>query len=85
MADEPAPVLTVYSRKDCHLCHDMIEALRAAQRRYAFELAVVDIDSDAGLARRYGADVPVLVHEERVLTRHRLAEADLAAFFSARC
>jgi glutaredoxin len=67
--------LTVYSRKGCHLCEVMLAGLRTLQARYAFELRVVDIDTDATLYARYDEDVPVLVDGERELCRHRLDTA----------
>ncbi len=58
---QPLPtVLTVYARSYCHLCDDMIAALRELQGRFAFEINVVDVDSDAVLETRYGDLVPVL-------------------------
>jgi RNA binding exosome subunit len=56
-------VLTVYARTYCHLCDDMIAALRSLQGRFAFEISVVDVDSDAALEARYGERVPVLTAE----------------------
>jgi thioredoxin reductase (NADPH) len=53
----------------------MLAGLQALQARYAFELTVVDIDTDAALYIRYNEDVPVLVHGERELSRHRLDTA----------
>jgi hypothetical protein len=50
----------------------MIEALRVLQGFVHFEISVIDVDGDPDLARRYGDDVPVLVHGDRVLCRHRL-------------
>ncbi|MEO7728490.1 MAG: glutaredoxin family protein, partial [Burkholderiales bacterium] len=54
------PVLTVYSRAYCHLCDDMIEALRTLQADHSFELNVVDVDSEPALEASYGELVPVL-------------------------
>ena len=64
--------LTVYSRACCHLCDDMIAGLHALQARFAFELDVVDVDRDTRLEERFGDDVPVLMHGDRELCRHRL-------------
>jgi len=65
-----APRLTVYSREGCHLCEQMIEALREACASHPFD--VVDVDSDATLAARYGTSVPVLVADGREICRYRL-------------
>ena len=72
--DQPAPILTLYSRNYCHLCDEMIAGLRRLQARFTFELAVVDIDTDEALEARYGEDVPVLAHGGRELCRHVLNE-----------
>ena len=71
MATERA-TLTVYSRKHCHLCDDMIAGLRGLQARFPFNLTVIDIDREATLEARYGEDVPVLVHGAKELCRHVL-------------
>lgn len=53
--------VTLYTRRDCHLCHDA----RAILERAAWELPItieeVDVDSDAALARAYGGEVPVIL------------------------
>ncbi|HEV7392048.1 MAG TPA: glutaredoxin family protein [Burkholderiales bacterium] len=74
-AERPSPLLTVYSRSYCHLCDDLISGLRKLQARSHFEIAIVDVDCDAALEERYGYDVPVLVHGDRELCRHRLNES----------
>jgi glutaredoxin len=72
--------LTVYSRNDCHLCEEMIAALQGIQGRFRFDLQIVDVDGDPGLARRYGRDVPVLAHGESELCRHTLDRAAVTEF-----
>ena len=72
--------LTVYSRHDCHLCETMIAGLQDIQGRFRFDLQIVDVDGDPGLARRYGEDVPVLAHGERELCRHFLDRAAVTEF-----
>jgi thiol-disulfide isomerase/thioredoxin len=52
---------TLYSRSWCHLCEDMLAALKALQadgRR--FEIDVVDVDADPALVERFDELVPVL-------------------------
>ncbi|PTR17394.1 glutaredoxin-like protein DUF836 [Nitrosospira sp. Nsp2] len=51
----------VYAREHCHLCENMIAALRQLQARLPFRLDVTDVDSDDDLRLRYGERVPVLV------------------------
>ena len=74
--------LTVYSRTYCHLCDEMISGLHALQARFHFDLAIVDVDADASLEDRYGENVPVLMHGERELCRHRLNAALISDYLA---
>jgi hypothetical protein len=53
--------LMVYAREHCHLCENMIAALRNLQAKLQFRFDVKDVDSDDELRLRYGERVPVLV------------------------
>jgi len=68
------PKLTLYYREGCHLCDDMLQALRGLQPCLGFELRVVDVDRDPDLQRRYDEWVPVLSHDEREICHYRLDE-----------
>lgn len=72
MADPQRPALTLYGRRWCHLCDDMLAGLRAMQPDLAFDLAVVDVDSQPALEAAYGERVPVLTHGDRELCHYRL-------------
>ena len=55
---------TLYSRSYCHLCEDMLVALRALVGD-AVTVDVIDVDADPDLVARYDELVPVLVgHRE---------------------
>ena len=58
----PAAIaFTLYSRSWCHLCEDMLAALRALEppgRR--FGIAVIDVDADPSQVARFDELVPVL-------------------------
>ncbi|OGA01891.1 MAG: hypothetical protein A3I00_07695 [Betaproteobacteria bacterium RIFCSPLOWO2_02_FULL_64_12] len=54
----------------------MLGALQVLHAELHFDLEVLDVDSDPALERLWGEDVPVLMHADRELARHRL-EADL--------
>ena len=75
-------ILTVYGRADCHLCDEMIEALREWQGLFQFEIAMVDVDSDPGLEQRHGERVPVLMHGGHELCHYRLEPAVVTAYLS---
>lgn len=66
------PKVMLLSRPECHLCDAAREVLQRIQRDVEFELAEVDVDSDPELARRYGADIPVVFVDNREAARHRV-------------
>lgn len=66
-----APALTLYGRKWCHLCDDMLAALEALRPAWNFSVTVVDVDSDPALEAKYDEIVPVLALGERELCRYR--------------
>ena len=70
-----APRLTLYSRHNCHLCHDMQEQLQAVLAGAPHELEVLDIDQVPALLFRYNELVPVLMHSDQELARYRLDAA----------
>ncbi len=73
----PQPELTLFYRAGCHLCDDMLQALRGLQPRLGFGLRVVDVDEDPGLQRRYDEWVPVLCYGEQEICHYRLDEGAL--------
>lgn len=50
----------LYSRKDCHLCHQTQADLDALRPAYLHNLVVVDIDESPALQRLYGLEIPVV-------------------------
>lgn len=82
MRTERLPTLTVYSRSYCHLCEEMIEALRNLQGLVRFDFVIVDIDADSELERRHGEKVPVLMHGEHELCHYRLEASVVTAYLT---
>jgi hypothetical protein len=72
MGDLPPLELTLYGRSWCHLCDDMLAALRALETGQPFLVSVVDVDSDSALEQRFGDKVPVLMHGDRELCHYHL-------------
>jgi thiol-disulfide isomerase/thioredoxin len=66
------PKLTVLSREYCHLCEELIGALKQFQARYAFEIEVIDVDQHPRLEEKWGDKVPVLLDGEREICRYYL-------------
>lgn len=55
--------VTLYSRKGCHLCEDVLQVLQGLQVEFPFSLSVVDIDTDPSLRVRFQYLVPVVDFE----------------------
>jgi hypothetical protein len=77
-----APHFILYSRSWCHLCEDMLAALRAhmAHAGLPYSVDVVDVDADPALVARYDELVPVLVAGGQELCHYFLDEAALRAW-----
>jgi hypothetical protein len=74
----PAAALTLLVRPECHLCHEMLEELRALGARIALPpLTSLDVDSDPELQRRYGLKIPVLLLDSIPVCSQRLDVAEL--------
>ena len=69
--------LTLYTRAGCHLCDAMKDVVDAIAREGPVTLHEVDITGDTGLERRFGAEIPVLAHGDRVVARVRTTRAAL--------
>ncbi|MBZ2198055.1 glutaredoxin family protein [Ruania sp. N2-46] len=58
--DGATPRVTLFSRRECHLCETARRAVRAVCEPDGVAWAEVDIDADPGLQERYGELVPVV-------------------------
>lgn len=77
--------ITVVHRQGCALCDEMLGDLERLGRTLELpSIEVVDVDSDAELARRYGLHVPVLLLDGTVVCRHRLDGVELARLLRQR-
>lgn len=57
----PPVTLTLYTRKDCHLCEDMHYQLQELQRDYRFEIDLRDVDAHPDWTLAYSDKVPLLL------------------------
>ena len=73
-------VVTVYSRKTCHLCDIAIENLESVKAELNFEIKKIDIDGDSELINKYGEEVPV-IHIDGI--HHDIFRVDLERFRSS--
>ena len=73
-------VVTVYSRKNCHLCDVAIESLETVKSKFNFEIEKIYIDGDAELTTKYGEEVPVIHIDGK---HHDIFRVDLERFRSS--
>jgi hypothetical protein len=52
--------LTLLSRSYCHLCDEMLAAVRPLAAAHGMEVVVIDVDADPQLEAAHGDRVPVL-------------------------
>ncbi|MBU3674730.1 MAG: glutaredoxin family protein [Solirubrobacteraceae bacterium] len=71
-----SPVVTVYSRRDCHLCDEALAALDSIDRE-GLVVEVVDIEGDDALLARYLERIPVIALDGVELYEFRLDVDDL--------
>ena len=72
--------VTMYSRRNCHLCEVAKEVVESARNEADFDFEVVFIDGDAGLEKEYGEEVPVTLINGK---RHDYFRVDRARFIEA--
>lgn len=69
--------ITLYSKPDCPLCDKAERLLRQLQRRFHYEMEVIDITQDEALFERYCFDIPVVVFDGVERFRGRMGEEEL--------
>ncbi len=66
--------VVVYSRRGCHLCDIVKEALTRAEGKADFVWREVDIDSDSQLRQKYNDEVPLVFIDGRKAFKYRMDE-----------
>ncbi len=72
--------LTVYLRRWCHLCDDLLAALEPLIAGQDVAVREIDIDEHEEYEDAYGEHIPVLCAGQRELCRHRLDEQAVRAY-----
>lgn len=57
----PKTVITIYTRKGCHLCEDAKQAILEFKKTWNFILEEIEIDQSDELTERYGLMIPVVM------------------------
>jgi glutaredoxin len=66
--------VTLYTKPDCCLCDEALEAIERVQRDVGFALERVDISVDPSLEARYGERIPVVVANGVEVFEYRVEE-----------
>ena len=73
--------LTLFTRQDCELCHEMEAVIAAEMPRFEAKLDVklerIEIDGNPELEARYGTEVPVLMVNDRKAFKYRCTAKEL--------
>lgn len=72
--------LTVFSRAWCHLCDDLLAALRPVCEELGADIEVVDVDSRPEFEIAYGERVPVVLGGGAELCHYFLDAAAVRAY-----
>lgn len=73
-------VITVYTRRGCHLCDEAEQVVhRVVRRSDGHVVELVDIDLDPTLADRYTVRVPVVAVDGVEIAQYQLDPAALRA------
>lgn len=73
--------LTIYSKKDCHLCD---EAKAILARYDSIELEEIDIETDHELYEKYRYEIPVIFFVDQKLFKYRVDEEKLRRVLASR-
>ena len=69
--------IDIYSRPGCHLCDEAQHVIERVQRRFGFAVHVINIESDAGLEKEYGEQIPVVFINGNKAFKYHVDEAEL--------
>lgn len=74
--------VVIFSRQNCHICHEAEKIVREVLSEISFDLEVVNIDGNAELESLYGEEVPVTMingakHDYFRVDKKRFSEAVL--------
>jgi glutaredoxin len=74
--------VVIFSRQNCHLCHEAEKIVREVLSEISFDLEVINIDGNTELESLYGEEVPVTMingakHDYFRVDKKRFSEAVL--------
>ncbi len=69
--------ITIYSKKECHLCDNAKGILQKMQREFPFSLAEIDIEKNSELFKKYKHLIPVIEIDGEIAFNYKINEAEL--------
>lgn len=69
--------LTIYTKKECHLCDIAKETLIKLMKEFPFSLTEIDIEKDMQAYEKYRYLIPVLEMEGRIISTYKINEDEL--------
>ncbi len=69
--------VTIYSKKDCHLCDIARDTLIKIQQEFPFSLTEIDIEKDKTAFDKYKYLIPVIEINDRIVFTYRINENEL--------
>ena len=69
--------VTIYSKKECHLCDIAKEQLEALRCDFGFSLKEVDIEQDKLAFEKYKYLIPVIEVDGEIISTYRVNEKKL--------
>lgn len=69
--------VTIYSKKECHLCDIAKEELEAIRRDFDFSYNVVDIEKDKLVFEKFKHLIPVVEVDGKIISTYRVNEKKL--------
>jgi glutaredoxin len=76
--------ITIYSKKDCHLCDIAKVTLLKIQEEFPFSLTEIDIEKDENAFEKYKYLIPVLEIDGEKISTYRINETELKRLLALR-
>lgn len=77
-----ARIVTIYSRRGCHLCEIAVTKARNLQQEFGYQIDEIFIDGDEALTSAYGEQVPVIQIDGKPHDFFRINEERFRAAFA---
>lgn len=74
--------LTIYTKKDCHLCDIAKKTILGLRQEIPFSLTEIDIGKDRKAYDKYKYLIPVLEIEGRIIFTYKINEDELKKLLS---